>query len=1226
MKCPICQTLNPQGARFCFNCGNALSISCSNCGTSLSPGAKLCPNCGQPVTTQPASLTQSATPDQSVTETDVLQRFIPRELLAKLETALRSQRLEGERRVVTILFCDVKGSTAAASNLDPEEWAEIINGAFEHMISPIYRYEGMVARLMGDGLLAFFGAPIAHEDDPQRAILAGLDILQAMRLFAVEVKGRWNLDFEVRVGVNTGLVVVGTVGSDLRVEYTALGDAINLAARMEQTALPGTLQVAEPTYKMVAPLFDFESIGELEVKGVQAPVKAFRVLAPKVQPGSLRGIAGLQAPLIGRAEQMAALWSAATGLIDGRGQIISVIGEAGLGKSRLVTEFRQAALADPDLNLQWLEGRSLSYEINTPFASVKNLFKRYFNLDAGQPAELAYSHLSGYLENLLPGGSQSMAPFFASLLGLPLTGDAADRIKYLEPSMLRMLIFSQVIALLEQLAASRPLIIFLDDLHWIDPTSLDLIHSLLPLTDRLPLMLIMAFRPRRQEPSWQFHETASRDFPHRYHAIDLQPLNETQARHLVASLLEIEDLPENVRQLILDKSEGNPFFVEEVIRSLLDGGLVVRQDGRWRATGEILNIKLPDTLIGVITARLDRLDDPTRRTIQTAAVLGREFSLDILATIADRPELVEQQLSELQRRELIREKGRSPEPNYAFKHILTQEAAYSSILLSNRRELHRRAAEALITRHPDQAAAIARHLLEARLPGLALPYLVEAGNQANRAYATTEAIDFFHRALEIRQSAASLEPLQRAYEGLGRALTFASRIPEAQEVYHEMLSLAETSQYIPMQISALNKLAGLAALYMGQFQLAEGYLARAEKLARQHDEKSTILETSLLRCQMCTARADFDSVVSIMGEVVEIGQQIGSQEFIVMGLDHISSSLLFMTRYDEALEKAEHALQMARQIGDREHEASLLTSTLPACYIRNGDFQAARQALLEGLEIAIRIGSIFSQAWAGWILAELLRSLGEYEQALQYGQAALEAALPLEEFMPFLVVPPLGTLGSIYLDLSVQFKDKINELHHHALRLLESPAATMSGGTAWADLGFCALAQGDLVLAGEMFDKGLHVPTMFTLVEQPRHLVGAALLACARGELDLASRLAGEAQAYAAERQMHHLLPLAALTVGKIRIACGELTAGLQAYMDAESSALGLGMRPLAWQAMAAAGDALEAAGQNEPAMEKRTAAQSLVIEIADQISDPDLRLIYRRSALAKVLGESSCL
>jgi class 3 adenylate cyclase/tetratricopeptide (TPR) repeat protein len=1160
-------------------------------------------------------------PAQPETGTDLLQRFLPRELLVKLETARRDQRLVGERRVVTILFCDVKGSTAAAANLDPEDWAEIINGAFEHMIRPIYRYEGTVARLMGDGLLAFFGAPIAHEDDPQRAILAGLDILEAVRSFAVGVKARWNLDFEVRVGINTGLVVVGAVGSDLRVEYTALGDAINLAARMEQTAQPGTVQIAETTYKLVAPLFDFEPITELEVKGRPETITAFRVLAPKVQPGSLRGLTGLQSPLIGRAEQMAALWTAASGLTEGRGKIVSVIGEAGLGKSRLVTEFRRAALADPDLNLQWLEARSLSYEINTPFAPVKDLFRHFFNLKADLPTEHAYNRITDQLESLFPENSQAMAPFFASLLDLPLSGEAAERIKYLEPPMLRMQIFTQVAALLAQMAASRPLVIFLDDLHWTDPTSLDLIHSLLPLVERLPLLIIAAFRPRQQEPSWQFHETASRNFPYRYQLITLQPLDETQARQLVANLLEIEDLPEKVRQLILDKSEGNPFFVEEVIRSLLDGGLVIRQDGHWRATRQVINIKIPDTLVGVITARLDRLDDLTRRTIQTASVLGREFSLDILTAMADNPALLEGHLAELQRRELIREKSRSPELNYAFKHILTQEAAYNSMLLSIRRELHHRAAEALIFRHPDQAAAIARHLLEARLPGRALPYLVAAGDQANRAYATAEAIDFYQQALELRQSAESLESVQRAYEGLGRAFTFASRIPEAQKVYQEMLMLAENAENVPMEISALNKLAGISALYTGQFQLAEGYLARAESLARQHNEKSSIPETSLLRCQMCTARADFDSVVSVMGEVVEIGQELGNQEFIALGLDHISSSLLFMTRYDEALGKAHRALQIARQIGNREVEASLLSSTLPACYIRIGDFLAARQALLEGLEIATRIGSLFSQTWAAWSLADLLRLQGEYEAALHYGQAAIETALPLEPFMPFLVVPPLGTLGSIYLDISEQFKDKINQLHQHALRLLESPAATMSGGTAWADLGFCALAQGNLSLAGEVFDKGLHIPTMFTLVEQPRLLAGAALLACVQGEFDQALRMAQDAHTFATERCMRHILPLTWLTLGKIRVARGELESSLEAFVEAELAAMTLGLRPWAWQIMAAAGNALAEAGQNKPAHEKRNAAQALVIEIADQISDPDLRNAYQRSTLAKIWG-----
>jgi tetratricopeptide (TPR) repeat protein len=370
---------------------------------------------------------------------------------------------------------------------------------------------------------------------------------------------------------------------------------------------------------------------------------------------------------------------------------------------------------------------------------------------------------------------------------------------------------------------------------------------------------------------------------------------------------------------------------------------------------------------------------------------------------------------------------------------------------------------------------------------------------------------------------------------------------------------------------------------------------------------------------MCTARADFDSVVNIMGEVIEIGQELGNQEFIVVGLDHISSSLVFMTRYEEAWEKAQQGLQIARRIGDREHEASLLTGVLPLCYIRDGEFQAAHQVLLEGLELADRIGSLFSKVWAGWILADLLLWQGEYEMALLYGQAALEAALPIESFMPFLVVPPLGALGMIYLELSENFTDMVSELHQHALRLLESPGATMTGGTAWADLGFCALAQGNLALASQVFDKGLHVPTMFTLIEQPRLLAGAALLACQHGDLDHALSLAQEADSYATQRRMRHLLPLTSLTLGKINAARGELDSAGQAFQKAESEARSMGMRPLAWQAMAAAGDALAAANQIEPALLKRTAAQALVIEIADQISDLDLQHRYRKSALAKI-------
>ncbi|MFQ6029368.1 MAG: adenylate/guanylate cyclase domain-containing protein, partial [Dehalococcoidia bacterium] len=288
-SCPTCQASNPAGARFCMTCGGTLVSECGNCGVELPAEAKFCLNCGHQV----AEGQVAPAPPQ-------LRQYIPQELLSKLEGSQTGGSVQGERRIVTMVFCDVRGSTAAAEQLDPEEWTEIMNGAFEHLIAPVYRYEGTVARLMGDAILAFFGAPIAHEDDPQRAVLAGLDIVQGIVPYREEIKRKWGLDFQIRVGINTGLVVVGEVGSDLRVEYTAMGDAINLAARMEQTAQPNTVQVAEDTYRLIAPLFEVEDLGGIEVKGKSEPVRAYRVLNLKEDPGRLRGIEGLDAPLIGR--------------------------------------------------------------------------------------------------------------------------------------------------------------------------------------------------------------------------------------------------------------------------------------------------------------------------------------------------------------------------------------------------------------------------------------------------------------------------------------------------------------------------------------------------------------------------------------------------------------------------------------------------------------------------------------------------------------------------------------------------------------------------------------------------------------------------------------------------------------------------------------------------------------------------------------------------------------
>lgn len=1230
MDCPNCKSRNTEGARFCSNCGSSLQQFCSNCGTELQAGARFCHNCGHPV--EAKGVVETGFPSQITTISDTrtfprsqqvsgheLHRYLPKELLHKLESARANHIMAGERRIVTILFCDVKGSTEAAAELDPEEWAEIINGAFEHMIRPVYRYEGTVARLQGDGLLAFFGAPIAHEDDPQRAVLTGLEIIELFKGYAAIVKDRWGIDFAVRVGINTGMVVVGAVGSDLRVEYSALGDAINLAARMEQTALPGTVQIAEPTHKLIAPLFNFEEIKELIVKGREKPVRAFRVISQKVTPGSLRGIAGLEAPLTGRQVQLDELLSAFQDLLGGRSHIISVVGEAGLGKTRLISEFKHKLMMEWPDDFEWLEGHSVSYDSSTPFAPFNQILSSTFRLDPGLPHQDNLDRIIQYVESILPGQGLEISPFFAAMLGIPLPVHLDERVKYMEPQQLRGLIFKHVVRLIDTFASKNSVILFLDDLHWADPTSLELLLSLLTLTERVPLMVLTAFRPQKNEISWHFHEDAARNYGHRYRMIPLSPLDSDSSRDLVARLLHVENLTDTVRKKILQKSEGNPFYMEELIRSLMDKGMILRANGQWQVTKEIQEITIPDSLIAVITARLDRLSERSQQVIQAAAVLGREFSLEVLAEVMNDQEELESVILELLRKELVVEKNRYPLRTYIFKHVLTQEAAYQSILQSNRREMHGRAAKSLVARNSELVSDIARHFLEAKQTGNAVPYLVMAGDKASKAYAVDEAARFYRQVIDMRNSIDDPDSVRRAYEGLGDVLRFTNRIPEAQHLYQEMLEVAESLGNTVMQISALNKLSALIALYFGQFNEAEPLLARAEMLSNSLADRAGLSETSLIRCQMCAVKADFDGIAYYMNDLVEVGQSSGSLDFIAVGLEHLASSLTYMTRFDEAFEKAKEGLRVSREIGNKAHEADLLTFPVPMYHIRMGNLSSAEASLHEGLDIAMKIGSLGTQTIAGYLLAEISRWKGEYELALHYGQISLNAALPIEPFLPYLVVPILGSMGMIYLEISELYRDKVGEFHLHALRMLEDPTAAFGGGTAWADLGLCALTMGDRKLAEDVFQKGLNYPNMFMRLERPRHLSGSAVLAAEKGELDLALDLIGEGEQFASERSMRHIYPLMNLMKGKILGKRGENQKALAALEKAEIQAAELRMRPIVWQARAGQADIFVQGGKMEAANEKFQSAKKMVNEIAELFENPDLKDAFLKNAMGKL-------
>ena len=422
----------------------------------------------------------------------------------------------------------------------------------------------------------------------------------------------------------------------------------------------------------MAPLFEFEDLGPIEVKGKREPVQAYRALRPKAEPGSLRGIEGLDAPLIGRDREMETLRGLIADLRRGGGQIVSVMGDAGLGKSRLVAEMRHTFTsngvtvssdgrskngAGEAEAISWHEARSLSYATSVPYGSFVSLFNEYFDLQADDEDHGKYRKVRARVEALLPETVGDVAPYLATLMGIPLTGEDHERVKYLQPPQIRERAFGTTLNLVAGMATERPLVLMFEDLHWTDPTSLDLIEKLMPLTSELPLMILAVFRPQIEEPSWRFHEVAARDYAQRYKSIELKPLDESNSRALVASLLEIEDLPESVRSLILTKAEGNPFYVEEVIRSLLDSELVVREGGHWHATQAIESIAVPDTLAGVINARLDRLDDESRRVAQSASVIGRAFEFDTLSDIYGASRTLDPALTELERRELIHEEG-----------------------------------------------------------------------------------------------------------------------------------------------------------------------------------------------------------------------------------------------------------------------------------------------------------------------------------------------------------------------------------------------------------------------------------------------------------------------------------------------------------------------------------------------------------------------------------------
>ncbi|HJR79529.1 MAG TPA: adenylate/guanylate cyclase domain-containing protein [Anaerolineales bacterium] len=701
--------------------------------------------------------------------------------------------LAGERRVVTVLFCDIQGSTAMAEKLDPEEWAGIMKRSMTFLIPPVTRHDGIVARLMGDALLAFFGAPTTHEDDPQRAVRAGLEIVEGIAVLREQLLRERGLDFNVRVGIHTGLVFVGAIGADRRVEYTAVGDTMNLASRMEQAARPGSVQITEQTFKLVEPWFECEHLGEIQIKGKSEPVPAYRVLRVKAKPERGRGLEGygLTSPLVGREQDLKTLVSCIERLYTQKeGRIVGILGEAGLGKSRLLAEAKFFAVANSS-NFQWLEGHSLSFGQIISYWPFQQILRSWARITEDDDPDASWSKLESRTRELFGEETIEYLPYLASLLALEVRDEYADRVKYLDGEAMGKQIFLTSRRFIDRLAQSQPTVLVFEDIHWMDVSSTALLEHLLPLVETAPLVIIGLSRPERDTAAAQLRELCTTHFTDHYTEIRLAPLSDADSSRLIHSLLQIEDVPARLRELIVEKADGNPFFLEEVFRNLIDTGTVVydASSKHWRVTAQIETIHIPDTIQGVIMARVDRLDQEVKQVLRVASVIGRSFLYRVLKAMSEASQRLDTSLDELQQTELIHKKQALPELEYIFKHALAQEATYESILLQKRRELHTRVAQSIETLFAERLeefyGLLAYHYSKAEAWDKAQEYLLKAGDQAGRIAADAEALSLYQQALAAyaRAFGDKWDPLQRAAleRKMGEAFMRRGEYPLAME-------------------------------------------------------------------------------------------------------------------------------------------------------------------------------------------------------------------------------------------------------------------------------------------------------------------------------------------------------------------------------------------------------------------------------------------------------------
>jgi len=987
MKCPKCQTENLADSAFCEECSAPLEVACPSCATGNRPTAKFCRKCRAELQGSGSRVQGSGPPEPRALNPEP-HSYTPKHLADKILTSRAA--LEGERKQVTVLFADVKGSMELAEQVDPEQWHQILDRFFQILTEGVHRFEGTVNQYTGDGIMALFGAPITHEDHARRACYAALHLLDGLRSYANELRLRRGLNFSTRMGINSGEVIVGKIGDDLRMDYTAQGHTVGLAARMEQIAEPGKVYLTAHTAAAVDGYFALADLGEMEIKGAGAmhvyELQGVGLMRTRLDVSRSRGFSRF----VGRGDEMQVLESALARAREGNAQVVGIVGDAGLGKSRLCFEFLERCRAH---GLMTYETTGVAHGKAIPLLPILKLFRAFFGVTEQDSDTTARERIAGRLL-LLDERLRESLPLNFEFMGVPDPENPAPK---MDPEARQRQMFDIVRRVVQARGQKETTVTLLEDLHWFDAGSAAFLEPLIEAAVGTRALVMLNFRPEYQAP-WM-----GKSF---YHQLPIAPLGPDAIRELVDALLGNDPSTAGLAEAIHARTAGNPFFTEEVIQNLIESGKLQGSKGAYRLVTPVAKLEVPSSVQALLAARIDRLAEREKDVLQTAAVIGREFDEPTLAAVVeqDAPQLREA-LQKLKDTEFVYEQSLYPVAEYLFKHPLTQEVALASQLGERRKRLHAAVARVIEAAHTDkleaQAALLAHHWEEAGAAMVAARWHRRAALWAG-SNDMAASMRHWKRVRElIEVEADSPEAAELGADACRRTLAVGFRLglspKEEARAFSEGKRWAERSGDATAD-GLLETAFSIVANMTGRIEEGVRHALEGQRLLLQAEDEELRACAPWTACYPLFCAGQLRRSRQLTEELLASARAHPEWGVAMWGLSAAAWSTfmlgqigLYVGNLETARAQIEHGVELARREGDTESEGWAL-SWLGAAADIAGDVESGLGPCQRALEIAEKIGSPFSRAGAYYRLGVLVGGVGRWAEAIETLEQALTIA------------------------------------------------------------------------------------------------------------------------------------------------------------------------------------------------------------------------------------------